>query len=212
MDNAVALVRAYLHVNGYFTVTEYPVVGPARHGSGYRSVTDLDVLAFRFPGAGVSPEDHETWAPDPELGCPPEEPDMLVGEVKEGHAELNEAARDPAALRAVLIRFGCCPPAHAESLVQELLRKGTAHVPGGHRVRLIAFGGLPPARPDSRVAVISLGHVVEFLQAHLRRHWEVLRHAQSKDPALGFLMTLEKARRGWEHKESQTHFRKELER
>jgi hypothetical protein len=26
MDNAVALVRAYLHVNGYFTVTEYPVV------------------------------------------------------------------------------------------------------------------------------------------------------------------------------------------
>jgi hypothetical protein len=25
MDNAVALVQAYLHVNGYFTVAEYPV-------------------------------------------------------------------------------------------------------------------------------------------------------------------------------------------
>lgn len=25
-DDAVALVRAYLHLNGYFTVTEYPVL------------------------------------------------------------------------------------------------------------------------------------------------------------------------------------------
>jgi hypothetical protein len=26
MDNSVALVQAYLRVNGYFTVTEYPVI------------------------------------------------------------------------------------------------------------------------------------------------------------------------------------------
>jgi hypothetical protein len=26
MDTAVALTQAYLHVNGYFTVTEYPVL------------------------------------------------------------------------------------------------------------------------------------------------------------------------------------------
>ena len=26
MDNAVALVQAYLRVNGYFTVVEYPVL------------------------------------------------------------------------------------------------------------------------------------------------------------------------------------------
>ena len=64
MDNAVALVRAYLHLNSYFTVTEYQVVGLARHGSGYRSVTDLDVQAFRFPGADLSSQDHERWAPD----------------------------------------------------------------------------------------------------------------------------------------------------
>jgi hypothetical protein len=30
MDNAVALVRAHLHVNGYFTVCEYPVLEAAR--------------------------------------------------------------------------------------------------------------------------------------------------------------------------------------
>ncbi|HEX9407384.1 MAG TPA: hypothetical protein VF975_08715, partial [Thermoanaerobaculia bacterium] len=41
-----------------------------------------------------------------------------------------------------------------------------------------------------------LGHVLDFLQGYVHRHWKVLRHLQFKDPALGFLMTLEKARRG----------------
>ena len=48
MDNAVALVQAYLRLNGYFTVTEYPVIATRRDGT-YRTATDLDVLAFRFP-------------------------------------------------------------------------------------------------------------------------------------------------------------------
>lgn len=46
MDTAVALVQAYLHINGYFTVTEYALVEVShRHA---RSRTDLDILAFRF--------------------------------------------------------------------------------------------------------------------------------------------------------------------
>lgn len=49
MDNAVALVQAYLYVNGYFTVAEYPVLEALKH-AGYRTVTDIDILAFRFPG------------------------------------------------------------------------------------------------------------------------------------------------------------------
>ena len=61
---------------------------------------------------------------------------------------------------------------------------------------VLAFGSAPPAQPTVRHEVILLGHVVEFLYAHIRRHWEALRQAQSKDPALGFLMALEKARRG----------------
>ena len=32
MDNAVALVRAYLRVNGYFTVAQYLVVEALRQG------------------------------------------------------------------------------------------------------------------------------------------------------------------------------------
>jgi hypothetical protein len=50
MDTAVALVQAHLQVNGYFAVTECPVVEALRH-HGYRTATDLDILAFRFPGA-----------------------------------------------------------------------------------------------------------------------------------------------------------------
>ena len=54
MDNAVALVRAYLHLNGYFTVTEFPVMEALR-GGGFRTATDLDVLAFRFARAAGDP-------------------------------------------------------------------------------------------------------------------------------------------------------------
>ena len=50
MDTAVALVQAYLHLNGYFTLTEYPVIEAMRSGD-YRTRTDLDVLAVRFPAA-----------------------------------------------------------------------------------------------------------------------------------------------------------------
>src|SRR5262245_18598254 len=51
MDPAVGMVESYLRVNGYFTVTEYPIVEASKYGE-YRTATDLDVLAFRFPGAG----------------------------------------------------------------------------------------------------------------------------------------------------------------
>jgi hypothetical protein len=38
--------------------------------------------------------------------------------------------------------------------------------------------------------------VLAYLQAYVRKHWHMLRHMQFKDSAFGFLMTLEKARRG----------------
>jgi hypothetical protein len=50
VDNTVALVQAYLHVTGYFTVAEYPIVAVNRRGEA-RGVTDIDLMAWRFPGA-----------------------------------------------------------------------------------------------------------------------------------------------------------------
>jgi hypothetical protein len=203
MDTAVALVQAYLRVNGYFTVAEYPVLEAVGRGS-HRMLTDLDLLAFRFPGAGRELAGRgerdtvpvEVFEPDPALGQRSDRSDMIVAEVKEGRAELNRAARDPAVLRAALVRFGCCSPVEAPRLVEELIRQGRASTGAGHEVRLVVFGAEPGEGPGGPYAVITLGHVVEFLQEHLRRHWDVVRHAQTKDPALSFLLTLEKAHRG----------------
>ena len=203
MDNAVALVQAYLRVNGYFTVAEYPVVEAMREG-GYRIATDLDILAFRFPGSGrLVPEAGRRQVRDTILATPPDaalavdrdDADMLIGEVKEGRAELNEAAADPAVLRAALTRFGCCPPDHVSHLVETLLRHGKVTTPGGHRIRTIAFGSIAPGGTH-RHTVILLGHVVEFLRTYLRENWDILHTAEFKDPAFGFLITLEKASRG----------------
>jgi len=200
MDNAVALVQAYLQVNGYFTVTEYPVLEAA--GRGIETATDVDVLAFRFPGAGrlvpARGGGRERWltAVDPVLDAPAESVDMLIGEVKEGRAELNRAARDPAVLRAVLVRFGCCAESHAVEVVEQLLRSGATEMPNGHRVRLVGFGSTVDPETTHRFRPIALGHVVSFLEGYLREHWSILRHAQFKHPAFSLLVTLEKARRG----------------
>ena len=129
MDTAVALVETYLRVNGYFTVTEYPVIEAARAG-GYRTVTDMDILAVRFPQAkhvirhetNATGRDSTGFAPDPALDVTSDRIDMIIGEVKEGRAELNRAARDPNVLTSVLTRFGCCSHKQAPALVKHLLQ------------------------------------------------------------------------------------------
>lgn len=203
MDNAVSLVQAYLRLNGYFTVTEFPIIEAMRHG-GHRTATDIDVLAFRFPGAGrlvprksgSSARDTVIAAPDSALGIPRDAPDMIVGEVKEGRAELNAAATDATVLRAVLVRFGCCDHFDAESTVESLMRHGRAKTTHGHAIRLVAFGSHAPEDRSTSYSVVRLDAVVEFLETYVAANWEVLRHAEFKDPAFGFLVTLFKVGHG----------------
>jgi hypothetical protein len=199
MDNAVAVVQAYLRVNGYLTVAEYPVLEAARAGD-FRTVTDLDILAFRFPGAGrlvpraaARPSrDQLEVVLDPALGGSAEHADMIVGEVKESRAVLNEAALDPAVLRTAIVRFGCCAPERAQALVAELVRIGSATLPVGHQIRMVAFGA---TAGGAHVHQVTLGHCVDFLREYLREHWDVQRHAEHKDPVFGLLAMMEKARR-----------------
>ncbi|MBL9141970.1 MAG: hypothetical protein JNK53_08910 [Phycisphaerae bacterium] len=204
MDNAVALVQTYLRVNGYLTVTEYPVV-EALEGGGFQSATDLDILAFRFGRASMlggavtasgQPIADRPMLIDPALDLRPDLPDMIIGEVKEGRAFLNRGATDRAVLASAMNRFGCCDADESESVVDDLLQRGKAKIARGHRVRLVAFGSLPPETPTKQYEVILLGHILDFLTAHLRRHWSVIQAADTKDPALGFLKLLEKAGRG----------------
>jgi hypothetical protein len=198
MDHAVALVQAYLQLNGYFTSAEYPIVAGA--GRKTRTITDIDILAFRFP-AGVPsnprrrPKGLDIKEIDPGLGIPRTAVDMIIGEVKEGRVGFNSAVRDPEVLKAVITRFGETPE-DEERVIHELLEHGTTRLPSGYSVRLIVFASLPPGAPVPPCRIISLGHVLDFLQNYVTKHWNLLRHLQFKDPAFGFLMTLEKARRG----------------
>ena len=205
MDMGVALVQAYLRVLGYLTVSEYPILEAMRNGD-HRTATDIDILALRFPHAcqllprqgHAEDQDTRIETADPALGLDTGRIDMIIGEVKIGAAELNRAATDPAVLRAALMRFGCCEHHDAGCVVDALLRRGEAVNPAGHRVRLVAFGSVPPAGVH-RFRVILLKDVVEYLRRHLRRHWDVLHHADFKDPAFSFLMMLEKAGEGVGH-------------
>lgn len=198
MDNAVALVQAFLRLHGYLTVTEFRVVRAAR-GGGQECLTDLDVLAFRFgeasgPGEAMHhPAESEANAL---LGIAGGVPDMIIGEVKEGRAQLNDAATKHDVLTAALERFDCCRHSDIDGIVHELLRHGRAHTRHGHGVRLVAFGSLPPDAPSRGVKVVLLGTIIDFLRAYSRQHWAQLQSSESKDPGLSFLMTLEKAERG----------------
>ena len=202
MDHAVSLVQAYLQLNGYFTSAEYPIIAAAGR-NGFRTITDIDILAFRFPSGLLTPQRLGRRAPrgldvsdvDPGLGVTADAIDMVIGEVKEGRVGINSGVRDPEVLQAVISRLGD-PSEDGARVVDDLLGRGTATLPSGFVVRLVAFGSFPPGSPVPPCRIISLGHVLDFLQAYVRRHWNMLRHLQFKDPAFGFLMTLEKARRG----------------
>lgn len=200
MDHAVSLVQAYLQLNGYFTSAEYPIIAGAGR-SGFRALTDIDILAFRFPSgeplathARKDPKGLDVSNIDPGLGVPADSIDMIIGEVKEGRVGINSGIRDPEVLKAVVSRFG--DVGETDRIVAQLLKSGAAEIPPSFSVRLIAFGSFPPGSAVPPCRIISLGHVLQFLQGYVRKHWNMLRHLQFKDPAFGFLMTLEKARRG----------------
>ena len=42
---------------------------------------------------------------------------------------------------------------------------------------------------------MNIGDIAEWLQVRVEEHWDEIKMIQSKDPALGFLLLFEKARR-----------------
>ena len=202
MDTAVALVEAYLRVNGYFTLAEYPIVEEMR-GERHRSLTDVDIVAVRFPDAGHIPPvqgrrtvDPELHQPDERLRANTESVDMIIGEVKEGAGRLNSGMRDPVVLRATLIRFGCCRIEESDRVISELLEHGTSSTAAGHQIRMVVFASSLDGSEPHSFEFLPLMHLIDYLQTHVAQHWQRLRHTQLKDPVLALLVTLEKARRG----------------
>jgi len=198
VDTAVSLVQSYLYMNGYFTVTEYPVLELMASGE-YRTVTDVDILALRIPGAGFYDENSAAGQPiiacDPALDVDETRIDMIIAEVKEGKADLNASARDPDVLTAALRRFGYVDDETAEDIVNQLLEDGEAFHPAGPRIRLCAFGGRPPYREDVPYTWLLHADLADYIHETLTEHWSAAQAIQSKDPALSFILLMEKASR-----------------
>lgn len=195
MDNAVALVQAYLRLNGFLTVTEFPILEAMRRGEG-RAGAEIDVVGVRFPGAGVPVTGagmvRETFHIDPLLAPRGDAIEVLFGQVREDHAELDQTVTDPLVVRAALLRFGCCTLAEVGAVVGTLIRTGEATSPSNKHVRMVVFatGSSPECVP---CAVIPLGHVAEVVAAYLRENWEILQSVPLSDPSFGFLAMLEKS-------------------
>ncbi len=204
MNSGVRLVQSYLHLNGYFTVSELPVIRQRRRGD-FVEVTDLDLLAVRFPRAeyvvprgepGRSDDLH--MRVDPVLVDDRDVMDVIVAEVKEGKARVNDTLRSAAALETALRRVGCCPESALSRTVEELARTGEASLTSREagipaRIRLVAFGsGATGERAGYEV--ISMKHIAEYVADHLDRYHEVLQPADLGDTPLGLLHLLRKLR------------------
>lgn len=190
MDPAVGLVQAYLRMNGFFTVTEYPVVTETRQGS--RVLTDLDLLALRFPGAGRwiqgSNLDWRTFRLDPSLPDSDQHLVMILGEVKEEKTVFNRNAFHPDVLEAALRRYACCQNVREAALT--LSRKGCLTAPlmvgSPCEIHTMLFGGTD-APKRTQTHYVSLRHAAEFLARTIRSHPEVFIAAQPKDTVLDLI-------------------------
>ncbi|MGM0578849.1 MAG: hypothetical protein ACQEXJ_24210 [Myxococcota bacterium] len=181
MDSAVALVQAYLQVNGYFTVAEYPVLGPWRRDEP-SSAMGRYVLGVRFPTTGRQADEAgrsrlatSTRRPDPVLLSASGEADWIVAEVYGTPGGFDRPSRDPRALQAVLTQYGCCTEDAAPDMVRALFGSGRARTPGGRALRMVVFGSAGEEGPASCHAV-PMRHVMGFLHGHLHRrvHWQRL--------------------------------------
>lgn len=194
MDSAVALVQAYLQLNGYFTVAEFPVVADA--ADNVETITDVDLIAVRFPLAqplGASPA--HSARPDPRLGVSDDAMDLLICEVKEGRGRVNPNLNRADTLRATLERIGCCAPDHLDHHVRALFQRGVAdmgHAAGTRcRARIAVFAG---RAGDAHRAplVISLSHAAREICRFLLEHRAALHAMRVTQPALAYLHLLDK--------------------
>lgn len=199
MDTAVALVKTYLELCGYFVLAELPV--RAYRGDGYHDVTDLDVIAVRFPHTPLTKSRRATRPLEVFLGIDAAlrtfegGVDVVIGEVKEGRARMNPTLRRDETIAFALRRLGCCPEHRIDEEARRIRHDGGREMsmPGGVRcrIRLVAFAGHGVAS-DHGVHTVSLGHCVDFIATRLREARNVLGGAQFKDPVLGLFALQDK--------------------
>lgn len=197
MDIAVDLVEAYLRTNGFFTVSELEIQREVSPGL-FQTLTDVDIVAVRFPGPLYVADSHGTGgAPgllveDPVLRLEDDTVDVIIGEVKQGEATFNPALTDHHTLHSVLQRVAWLFDSDIHDMARELETKHSCHVPargvGRVRVRLVAFG----RAPESTLNIITLTHVMRNLVEQFEKFEAALKPAQFKNPAAAMIRLLVK--------------------
>ena len=198
MDIAVNLVENYLRLTGYMTLSEYEVQRRDKQGQ-FKTVTDVDIMGIRFPGDVYLGDPHKEAEcellviDDPVLELEPETIDVIVGEVKQGRAELNPGIKDHAVLHSMLRRVEWLYGVELSEVIDALQRKELSVVPGKGegrvRTRLVAFG----RSRHSNVNTIALGHIVTTMLDFFEEHDDAFRPVQFREPAPAFLRLLLKA-------------------
>ncbi|MBK5269004.1 MAG: hypothetical protein JJE47_16410 [Acidimicrobiia bacterium] len=197
MDIAVNLVESYLRLNGYLTLSEMEVQKKTQSGL-YETLTDVDIVALRFPGQIFAADPHDEddcrmlLINDDVLELVPETIDVIVGEVKQGEAVFNPGLTRHEVLHTVLHRVEWIYAAELDEVIGQVTESGVSMVAarsgGLVRTRLVAFG-----RADaSNLNAVSLSHIVEAMVRFMDEFDDVLRPAQFKEPAQAFLRLLAK--------------------
>ena len=193
MDIAVNLIENFLRLTGYLTLSEFEVQRRGKDGH-YKTVTDVDMMGIRMPGEiylGNPHEDcHLLLIEDPVLQLEDDTIDVIIGEVKQGHADLNPGITEHVVLHSVLRRIGWAYEEPLESVVKGLQENLIHHSPGrGNgrvRTRIVAFG----RSETNDLNTISLTHVVNAMLRFFEEHEEAFRPIQFKEPAPAFLRLL----------------------
>jgi hypothetical protein len=198
VDIAVDLVESYLRLNGYLTLSEMDVVERRADGS-YRSVTDVDVVAVRFPGdvyAAYTPDPVQSrllLIEDQALDLPSGMIDVVIGEVKQGEARFNPGLKRRQVLETILRRLDWIYQGGIEGIVDDLQRSGLSEARARSgadiRTRLVAFGAHPG---EPSLHVIPLGHVIRYMVRFMQEFDEVLNPARFSHPAAAMIRLLVK--------------------
>jgi hypothetical protein len=195
VDIAVNLVESYLRACGYLTLTELELAVLDAQGE-WRSATDIDVVGIRLPGPDNEFEGigaRFLAVEDPVLALTPDLVDVIIGEVKQGHALFNPALTRPEVLRAMLGRLRWLYGVPLDQVIEQLRSGQVSLVPGPKgstiRTRLVAFGQSGSAGLHS----IPMSHVIARLIEFMGLYEKMLRPLQLKEPGVATLRLLAKS-------------------
>jgi hypothetical protein len=197
MDVAVELVDAYLTMTGYFTMSEFDIQRKTDSGQ-YVTVTDVDMVAIRFPGDTLAADVHAQS--DAEMLTLVDEAllledgmiDVIIGEVKQGEAVFNSGLKSHHALHSVLRRIAWLYETGVQPVIADLQQHGISRLParggGVIRTRLVAFG----QASYTDVHTLNLAHILTQMSTFMGIYEDVLKPAQFSETVPAFLRLLAK--------------------